>query len=95
MNEGDGMPKEDKESCCVLQLRLYPEPWQVQIIETRFKVLEHLKNSLIALELRKLRNIERTYAYREIQEQIKLADDKSKIKLYAKRSFLYNKKRGC
>lgn len=51
------MPKEDKESCCVLQLRLYPEPWQVQIIETRFKVLEHLKNSLIALELRKLRNI--------------------------------------
>ena len=55
MNEGDGMPKEEKESCCVLQLRLYPEPWQVQIIETRFKVLEHLKNSLIALELRKLR----------------------------------------
>lgn len=85
MNEGDGMPKEEKESCCVLQLRLYPEPWQVQIIETRFKVLEHLKNSLIALELRKLRNLERTRAYREIQEQIKLADDKSKIKLYAKR----------
>lgn len=79
------MPQEERKTCCILQLRLYPEPWQVQIIETRFKILEHLKNSLIALELRKLKNLERTRAYRENEEKIKLADDKAKNKLYAKR----------
>lgn len=79
------MPQEERKPCCILQLRLYPEPWQVQIIETRFKILEHLKNSLIALELRKLKNLERTRAYRENEEKIKLANDKAKNKLYAKR----------
>lgn len=47
-------------NCCVLTLRLYPELWQVDIIEKRFRIMEHLKNSLLAFELRKLRNTERT-----------------------------------
>lgn len=42
------MAKAEKD-CCVLTLRLNPEAWQVDLIEKRFKVMEHLKNSLIVL----------------------------------------------
>ena len=48
------MQKENKNGCCILQLRLKPEPWQVDVIETRFRILEHLKNSLTAYELRRI-----------------------------------------
>ena len=78
------MAKKDKERC-VLTLRLKTEPWQEIIIEKRFKIMEHLKNSLIAMELRKLKNLERTREYKQLQEKIKLSDcDERKI-LYAER----------
>ena len=43
----------DKE-CCVLTLPLQTEIWQEHIIEKRFAIMEHLKNQLIAKELRRL-----------------------------------------
>ena len=55
---------------CVLTLPLLTEPYQEHIIEKRFKILEHLQNSLIAMELRKLKNIQRTRAYRELEQSI-------------------------
>ena len=79
------MQKENKNGCCILQLRLKPEPWQVDVIETRFRILEHLKNSLTAYELRKLKNLERTREYRAILEALKTADEKTKKNLYKKR----------
>ena len=42
--------------CCVLTLPLLTEPWQEHILEKRFKLVEHLQNSLIAYEFRKLKN---------------------------------------
>ena len=36
----------EKKQCCVLTLRLEPEKWQEDVIEKRFKIMEHLKNSL-------------------------------------------------
>lgn len=74
--------------CCVLTLPLKPELWQIDIIETRFKIMEHLKNSLIALELRKLKNIERTRTYKNLIEEINEAEGEEKKKLYIKRKKL-------
>lgn len=37
----------------VLTLPLITEPWQEHIIETRFAIMEHLKNALIGFELKK------------------------------------------
>ena len=56
-----GKPKkkvEDNAPYCVLTMPLYPELWPIDIIETRFRIMEHIENSLIALELRKLRNFD-------------------------------------
>lgn len=55
---------------CVLTLPLLTEPYQEHILETRFRIAEHLQNSLIALELRKLKNLQRTRAYRDLIQQI-------------------------
>lgn len=55
---------------CVLTMPLHTEPWQEHIIEKRFAVMEHLKNQLIRKELNKLKNLERTKAYRAIREEI-------------------------
>lgn len=73
------------QGCCVLTLPLYPEPWQEHIIETRFKIMEHLKNSLIALELRKYKNIRRTKAFRELEQKISETSDKERKALYRER----------
>ena len=80
---------EDKEPRCVLTLPLYPEPWQVDIIEKRFRIMEHIENSLTALELRKLKNLERTKKYREVMSAIKEEkDDKKRNKLWKERNKL-------
>lgn len=69
---------EDKEPRCVLTLPLYPEPWQVDIIEKRFHIMEHLENSLTALELRKLRNLKRTKRYKDLEHAIAEEKDATK-----------------
>ena len=66
------MPAKQKEggNRCVLTLPLLTEPWQEHIIEKRFKIIEHLKNQLISIELRKLKNLQRTKAYKNLIKQI-------------------------
>lgn len=68
------MPTKQKEDSnrCVLTLPLLTEPWQEHIIEKRFKIIEHLKNQLISIELRKLKNLQRTKAYKNLIKQIDL-----------------------
>ena len=63
---------------CVLTLPLLTEPFQDDILEKRFRVMEHLQNSLIAYALRRLKNLERTRAYRELNEKIRNAADSEK-----------------
>lgn len=77
--------KED--ASCVLTMPLQPEPWQIDIIEKRFRIMEHLENSLIALELRKLKNIERTRGYKKLMTRIKEEkDQKERNKLFKERN---------
>lgn len=70
---------------CVLTLPLITEPFQDDMLEKRFKIMEHLQNSLIAVELRKLKNLERTRAYRELNEKIRDAAEPEKKILYQQR----------
>ena len=72
----------EKKQCCVLTLRLEPEKWQEDVIEKRFKIMEHLKNSLIAFEMRKLKNLERTRVYKDLQQRIENTDKDSRKELY-------------
>ena len=76
----------NESGCCVLTLPLITEPWQEHIIETRFKIMEHLKNSLIAMELRKLKNLRRTKAFRALEQKIaEETDKKQRSALYRQR----------
>ena len=70
---------------CVLTLPLLVEPYQEHILEKRFKILEHLHNSLVAYELRKLKNLQRTRAYRELEQQIKDTPREKRAPLYGQR----------
>lgn len=72
--------------CCVLTLPLLTEPWQEHILETRFKIMEHLQNSLIAYELRQLKNLKRTRAYRNLMKQLAEAPEDEKETLYTRRN---------
>ena len=48
---------------CVLTLPLLTEPWQEHILEKRFKIMEHLYNSLVSFELKKLRRVQQMPEY--------------------------------
>lgn len=67
---------------CVLTLALLTEPWQEHILEKRFAIIEHLKNQLIAMELRKLKNLRRTKAYRNLIAEIEAAPKEKRGTLY-------------
>ena len=70
----------------VLTLPLYPEKWQIDIIEKRFRIMELLKNALIAKELRRLRNLQRTRVWRRLEDEIRSTDKTERKKLYARRT---------
>ena len=78
-----------EQNCCVLTLPLLTEPWQEHIIETRFRIMEQLKNALIAKELRKLENLKRTREWKRLMKAIRdTKDEKEKNKLFKKRTAL-------
>ncbi|MBP3919268.1 MAG: transposase [Clostridia bacterium] len=65
------MAKKSEGPCCVLTLPLLTEPWQEHILEKRFKIVEHMYNSLVSYELKKLHRLEQTPEYRECILKIK------------------------
>ena len=91
--EGETAVTETKESKnrCVLTLPLLTEPYQEHILEKRFRILEHLQNSLIALELRKLKDIQRTKAYRELEQKILQLPKEKRGPLYQQKRQMLNK----
>ena len=81
-----------EQKCCVLTLPLLTEPWQEDIIETRFRIMEQLKNALIAKELLKLENLRRTREWKRLMESIRTSDnEKEKKQLSQKRRELLRK----
>lgn len=79
---------EDDAKRCVLTLPLLTEPYQEHFLEKRFKIMEHLANSLIAMEQRKLRALERRKDYRDLIEEIKAATGEERKPLYRKRNIM-------
>ena len=78
-----------EQNCCVLTLPLLTEPWQDNIIQTRFRIMEQLKNALIAKELRKLKNLERTREWKRLMKSIReSSDEKEKKRLFKRRTEL-------
>ena len=61
----------NQSGCCVLTLPLLTEPWQEHIIETRFRIMEHLKNSLTIFKAmeEKVKRYDYDYANRLIAEK--------------------------
>lgn len=72
--------KNNKNTCCVLTLPLLTEPWQDKIIETRFRLMEQFKNTLIGYELRKLKNLERTRAWKRRSKAIRESSNEKEKK---------------
>ena len=78
-----------EQNCCVLTLPLLTEPWQEHIIETRFRIMEQLKNALIAKELRKLENLKRTREWKRLMKALSEAEDeKARKQFFRKRTEL-------
>lgn len=82
------MPTKQKEDSnrCVLTLPLLTELWQEHIIEKRFKIIEHLKNQLISMELRKLKKLQRTKAYKNLMKRIEAIPKTERTALYKERN---------
>ncbi len=79
------MPKTEQ-NCCVLTLPLLTEPWQDHLINTRFSIIEKLKNMLLAHELRKLKNLERTREWKHLKNSLmECKDEKQKAALLNER----------
>lgn len=58
---------------CVLTLPLRVEKWQEDCLLKRFEAARRIYNSLLNFELEKLRQLERTVEYRQIQSVISSA----------------------
>ena len=78
----------DTEGRFVVTMPLYPEPWQADLLEKRFKIMEHLQNSLIAMELRKLHSIQHTKKWRELEKKILETEKGKRGILYKERKAL-------
>ena len=87
------MAKKNTESasCCVLTLPLLTEPWQEHILEKRFKIIEHLQNSLIGLEMRKYNKVVRTKEYQALLKEIKAAPKDKQKALYRQKNDMFKK----
>lgn len=60
----------DKTPRCVLTLRLLPEPWQADIIETRFRLVEQLKDELTRIMNARYSELANDFQYKETESQI-------------------------
>ncbi len=87
------MAKKNTEStsCCVLTLPLLTEPWQEHILEKRFRIIEHLQNSLIGFEMRKYHRVTRTKEYQALLKEIEAAPKDKRKALYNRRRDMLKK----
>ena len=89
------MGRSSTDTCC-LTLPLKLEKWQEDRLAKRFEIARQIYNTMVHAELKKLRNIENSQPYRQIQKQIealnwKNQNDKARLKsLYNDRNKLLN-----
>ena len=65
------MSKKNTTSTCCLTLPLKLEKWQEDRLSKRFEIAGQIYNTLVHMELKKLRRLEQTAAYRENQARIR------------------------
>ena len=65
------MIKKSTSSTCCLTLPLKLEKWQEDRLAKRFEIARQIYNTLVHAELKKLRRLEQTPAYRENQARIR------------------------
>lgn len=63
------MKRSNTDTCC-LTLPLKLEKWQEDRLAKRFEIARQIYNTMLHAELKKLRNIENSQPYRQIQKQI-------------------------
>ena len=79
------MGRSSTDTCC-LTLPLKLEKWQEDRLAKRFEIARQIYNALVHAELKKLRQVEQSPQYREIQKEIKTLDwknetDRSNLKV--------------
>lgn len=90
------MKKSSGDSCC-LTLPLKLEKWQRDRLSKRFEIARQIYNTMVHIELKKLRRLEQSPPYRKIQAEIraldwKKASDKPTLKkLYLEQTKLLQK----
>ena len=72
------MKRSSTDTCC-LTLPLKLEKWQSDRLEKRFEIGRQIYNTIVHAELKKLRKLERTQQYQEIEQ--KLGNDNCWIKM--------------
>ena len=76
------MAKATSDTCC-LTLPLKLEKWQADRLEKRLEIARQIYNTLLRFELKKLRRLEESKAYQDIQAQLQEITDKAeRNKLY-------------
>ena len=72
------MKRSNTDTCC-LTLPLKLEKWQEDRLAKRFEIARQIYNTMVHAELKKLRNIENSQPYRQIQKQIRSLTDSKKM----------------
>lgn len=85
------MKRSSTDTCC-LTLPLKTEKWQEDRLTKRFEIARQIYNSLLGIELKKLRKLEQTPEYKALQEKI-LSLDWKNPKHKSELNKLYNQKK--
>ncbi len=73
------MAKKTDDECCVIKLPLLLEKWQEDRLAKRLEIARQLYNTLLNAELKKLRKLEHSVEYREVQRQYKENNNRSDV----------------
>lgn len=60
---------------CSMTIPLQPQLYHIHKLDKRFRIIEKVANSFRAMALRRLKNLERTHAYRELRQALAEASD--------------------
>lgn len=75
------MKRSSTDTCC-LTLPLKLEKWQSDRLEKRFEIGRQIYNTIVHAELKKLRKLERTQQYQEIEQKLENAKQEETKELW-------------
>lgn len=81
---GKRVKRSSTDTCC-LTLPLKLEKWQSDRLEKRFEIGRQIYNTIVHAELKKLRKLERTQQYQEIEQKLENAKQEETKELWKKK----------